>query len=231
MAATSAQPTDTTTINDPPAEQPWHASFPAPTLTAPLMPARRAQMILSMKIASMLIIDVRRTDYEGGSIRGSLNVPAQGFWWNRGMLYELAYKAGMEWVVFTCGSSRGRGVRCAAWFLEFVRGVAGDADMNVMVLEGGVKGWVKGGPQFTALMDGFEAGHWERLFREEEEAEEKRNAGGVYIAMQDVARTNLVLIGSKRKQTGHESFRLCSADPGRELRRKAHSSRYQQHNS
>jgi hypothetical protein len=67
-------------------EQPWHAAFPAPRLEAGLMPKQRAQMILSMKIASMLIIDVRRTDYEGGAIRGSLNIPAQGFWWNRGML-------------------------------------------------------------------------------------------------------------------------------------------------
>ena len=67
-------------------EKPWHAAFPAPRLEAGVMPAARAQMILSMKIASMLIIDVRRTDYEAGSIRGSLNIPAQGFWWNRGML-------------------------------------------------------------------------------------------------------------------------------------------------
>jgi len=67
-------------------QQPWHASFPAPRLEAGIMPKQRAQMILSMKIASMLIIDVRRTDYEGGAIRGSLNIPAQGFWWNRGML-------------------------------------------------------------------------------------------------------------------------------------------------
>ena len=28
----------------------------------------------------------RRTDYEGGAIRGSLNIPAQGFWWNRGQI-------------------------------------------------------------------------------------------------------------------------------------------------
>lgn len=67
-------------------QQPWHAAFPAPRLEAGVMPKNRAQMILSMKIASMLIIDVRRTDYEGGAIRGSLNIPAQGFWWNRGML-------------------------------------------------------------------------------------------------------------------------------------------------
>lgn len=67
-------------------DKPWHADFPAPTLTVDQMPQRRAMMILSMKIASLLIVDVRRTDYEGGFIRGSLNIPAQGFWWNRGML-------------------------------------------------------------------------------------------------------------------------------------------------
>lgn len=82
----SGQDPNTTTATQQQEEKPWHASFPAPRLEAGVMPAARAQMILSMKIASMLIIDVRRTDYEGGAVRGSLNIPAQGFWWNRGML-------------------------------------------------------------------------------------------------------------------------------------------------
>ena len=141
-------------------------------MTAEVMPQRRAMMILSMKIASMLIIDVRRTDYEGGAIRGSLNIPAQGFWWNRGMLYELAYKADVEWVVFTCGSSSGRGPRCAGWFLDHVRNTAEDPNMQVMVLEGGVKGWVKAGPQFTQFMDGYKPEYWEALFAEEEKTKE-----------------------------------------------------------
>jgi len=51
------------------------------------MPRQRLQQMLSFKgLASVLMIDVRRTDYEGGCIRESLNIPAQGFWWNRGML-------------------------------------------------------------------------------------------------------------------------------------------------
>lgn len=83
---TNTNTSDNTTQNAEQDEQPWHVAFPAPRLTADTMPATRAQMILSMKIASMLIIDVRRTDYEGGAIRGSLNIPAQGFWWNRGIL-------------------------------------------------------------------------------------------------------------------------------------------------
>lgn len=147
-------------------EKPWFTYFPEPTIQAEVMPQQRAFTILSMKIASMLIVDVRRTDYEGGAIRGSINIPAQGFWWNRGILYELAYKADMEWVVFTCGSSSGRGPRCAGWFLEHVRNVAGDNDMQVMVLEGGVKGWVKSG--YTQLMDGFRQEHWDELFAQEE---------------------------------------------------------------
>lgn len=71
----------------------------------------------------------------------------------------------MEWVVFTCGSSSdgGRAQRCASWFLEHVREVAGDEDMQVMVLEGGVKGWVQRGPGFTGLMDGFEEGVWREM--------------------------------------------------------------------
>lgn len=121
-------------------------------MAADIMPQRRAFMIMSMRIASMLIIDVRRTDYEGGAIRGSINIPAQGFWWNRGMLYELAYKAGMEWVVFTCGDSSGRGPRCAGWFLDHVRNTVQDQDMQVLVLEGGVKGWVKGGREYWQYM-------------------------------------------------------------------------------
>ena len=46
--------------------------------------------------------------------------------------------------------------------------MAGDNDMQVLVLEGGVKGWVQGGPRFTSLMDGFKAEHWEEVLKAEE---------------------------------------------------------------
>ena len=168
-------------------------------MTAEVMPQQRAFMILSMRIASMLIVDVRRTDYEGGAIRGSINIPAQGFWWNRGMLYELAYKAGMEWVVFTCGSSNGRGPRCAGWFVEHVRNVAEDQDMQIMVLEGGVKGWVKAGPQYTQLMDGFRQQHWDELFAQEDSV----NNGP--IAAPDA--------GAKEVETEHPPGTEVASDP------------------
>lgn len=33
-----------------------------------------------------------------------------------------------------------------------------------MVLEGGIKGWVKAGPQFIQFMDGFEEEYWRKMF-------------------------------------------------------------------
>jgi arsenical-resistance protein 2 len=68
--------------------KPWHAEFPAPKTEAAIMPRNRVMQMLSMRgVASLLVIDLRRMDFEGGCLRGSLNIPAQGFWWNRGMLY------------------------------------------------------------------------------------------------------------------------------------------------
>ncbi|KAI7568450.1 hypothetical protein KC317_g4177, partial [Hortaea werneckii] len=55
-----------------------------------------------------------------------------------------------------------------------VRNTAGDENMQVLVLEGGVKGWVKGGPQFTALMDGFRGNYWEGVFAEEEKSRQPK---------------------------------------------------------
>lgn len=34
--------------------------------------------------------------------------------------------------------------------------------MESLVLEGGIKGWIKGGEQYTILVDGYEAAAWEK---------------------------------------------------------------------
>lgn len=74
------------------------------------------------------------------------------------------------------GASNGRGPRCAAWFLEYVR-AAGDDNMQCFTLEGGIKGWVKAGPQYTRLLDGYQEEHWNELFKQEDQkkAEESAN--------------------------------------------------------
>jgi hypothetical protein len=37
------------------------------------------------------------------------------------------------------------------------------ASPQVFVLEGGIKGWVAGGEQYTIHMDGYQPNHWRQL--------------------------------------------------------------------
>jgi hypothetical protein len=85
-------------------------SFPPPRSTAPIMP--KEQLLQQFAIlgdiltAGTLLIDVRRTDYEGGTIRGSLNIPAQGFCLSMPALHRLCVGDGLaviSRVVFYCG--------------------------------------------------------------------------------------------------------------------------------
>ncbi len=46
--------------------------------------------------------------------------------------------------------------------------------MQIMVLESGVKGWVKAGQQYTQFMDGFRPEYWEQLFAEEEKTKQTK---------------------------------------------------------
>jgi arsenical-resistance protein 2 len=80
----------------------WYDAFPAPGRTAPLLPREATLPTLSSE--DLLLVDVRRTDYEGGTIRGSLNLPAQSFYMNRGVLYDLCTRAGVKQVAFYCGT-------------------------------------------------------------------------------------------------------------------------------
>jgi arsenical-resistance protein 2 len=91
-------------------EVPWHAGLPPPTRTAPLY--KKEQLLSQFNIlgdllnAGTLFIDVRRTDYEGGTIRGSLNMPAQSFRSNMRTLYRLCKGDGVSVisrVMFYCG--------------------------------------------------------------------------------------------------------------------------------
>ena len=80
-----------------------------------------------------------------------------------------------------CNSCKpgGRGPKCAAWFLEHVRSVVGDNDMQVMSLEGGIKGWVNAGPEYTQLMDGFEEHYWRDALGKDDKAK-NQNADVVH---------------------------------------------------
>jgi hypothetical protein len=79
----------------------WYDAFPAPSHTADLI--TRDVALSKLSSPELLLVDVRRTDYEGGTIKGSLNIPAQSFFLNRRALYDLCKRAGVKQVAFYCG--------------------------------------------------------------------------------------------------------------------------------
>lgn len=43
---------------------------------------------------------------QGGTIRGSLNLPAQSLWYSLDTLYDLCRASGVSLVIFYCGAFR-----------------------------------------------------------------------------------------------------------------------------
>jgi len=70
--------------------------------------------------------------------------------------FEKSY---IDVYVVCAASSRGRGTRAAGWFADYVAG-RGDAEMESIILEGGIKGWATGGSQFVERMDEYDASFW-----------------------------------------------------------------------
>jgi arsenical-resistance protein 2 len=80
----------------------WQDAFPAPQHTAPLL--NRNDALSALGSGTLLLVDVRRTDYEGGTIKGSLNLPAHSLYLNRAALFDLCTRAGVKDVAFYCGT-------------------------------------------------------------------------------------------------------------------------------
>ena len=60
------------------------------------------------------------------------------------------------------GSSLGRGTRAGGWFFDYLL-EHDTSGMKSLVLEGGIKGWVKAGDEYVACMDGYDASVWENV--------------------------------------------------------------------
>jgi arsenical-resistance protein 2 len=85
-------------------------SFPPPKSTVATLPkAKLLQQFAflgDVLTAGTLLVDVRRDDFEGGTIKGSLNIPAQGFYLSMPALHRLCVGDGVDVisrVVFYCG--------------------------------------------------------------------------------------------------------------------------------
>ncbi|KAI1821159.1 Rhodanese-like domain-containing protein [Xylaria intraflava] len=143
-------------------EQPWHAAFPAPKTTEPasLTPEEVLDKLRAGGVGrDFVLVDVRRNDYEGGTIRGAINLPAQTLYPTIPTLYQLFKSAGVRHVIWYCGSSRGRGTRTAGWFQDHIQ-AQGDKEMQSVILLGGIKRWATAGGDYVNFMDGYVAEHW-----------------------------------------------------------------------
>ncbi|KAJ7910688.1 hypothetical protein B0H13DRAFT_2011927 [Mycena leptocephala] len=115
----------------------WHAAFPNPTANpGSISPDDLAVLIREKELVKdYLVVDVRRTDFEGASIAGCLNLPAHSFYPTLSTIVTLL--ASVPLVVFHCNSCKpgSRGTRVAGWYQDAL-----DAQG---LSRGGIKGWVE----------------------------------------------------------------------------------------
>ncbi|KAF4878452.1 hypothetical protein CGCSCA1_v002510 [Colletotrichum siamense] len=131
---------------------PWWAAFPAPKAKSLEVEADEVMALLEARAAAgqdtprdFLLVDVRRNDWEGGTISTSINFPAQTLYQTRPVIHELC-------------SSNGRGPRSANWLQDYFDDV-GETAVQAVILRGGIKGWVRkyGG----RMMDWYDEKAWD----------------------------------------------------------------------
>lgn len=89
-------------------QAPWWETFPDPVAKADTVePSEVFALLEKQKTADkpkdFLLVDVRRNDYEGGTVATSINLPAQSLYPTRKVVYDLAKQAGVKKVIFYCG--------------------------------------------------------------------------------------------------------------------------------
>ncbi|KAF2243801.1 hypothetical protein BU26DRAFT_569699 [Trematosphaeria pertusa] len=144
---------------------PWYAVYPAPRNSPATI--LREEVLDMMKAGGVaagkdyLLVDLRRNDHEGGTIRGSINLPAQSLYPTIPSLYVLIKAAGLRNIIWYCSSSRGRGNRAAGWFGDYIAD-QGDTEMQSLVLVEGITGWANAGAEYVEWMDGYDANVWSK---------------------------------------------------------------------
>ncbi|KAG1748466.1 S-adenosyl-L-methionine-dependent methyltransferase [Suillus paluster] len=126
----------------PPALNRWWDAYPKDNLTS----GDVASLLRDPDRSDYVIIDVRGDDRVGGHVRGSVQWRADAFLGELDKFYDEYGKT--KQVIFYCGSSKGRGSRCAAWYQYYLNG-KGNTVSKACVLEGGFNGW-----RYPDLVDG-----------------------------------------------------------------------------
>ncbi|EHY57126.1 hypothetical protein HRR83_002622 [Exophiala dermatitidis] len=144
-------------------ESAWYDAYPKPRNQSPAVVSRQEllQWLQNGKMpgGDFLLVDLRRTDHEGGAIRGSINLPAQSLYHSLPTLASLCRNAGIRTVIWYCGSSRGRGTRAAGWFQDLLddRQISG---ITSAILLDGISGWARAGEEYTRLMEEYNPEPW-----------------------------------------------------------------------
>ncbi|ODQ67346.1 Rhodanese-like protein [Nadsonia fulvescens var. elongata DSM 6958] len=135
----------------------WCRSYAAPESTAATIDKSELKKDIEENPEGILIIDLRREDFEGGNIKGSYNIPAQSIYGYEGIskIVKLAESTKVNKVIFHCKLSRDRATRSAGWFQDYVK-KHNIEDIQGVVLSGGILEWVSGGDDYTQLMEGFD---------------------------------------------------------------------------
>ncbi|KAG1775513.1 S-adenosyl-L-methionine-dependent methyltransferase [Suillus placidus] len=126
----------------PPALDRWWDAYPKDHLTS----GEVASLLRDPNRSDYAIIDVRENDRVGGHVLGSVQWRADSFAGSLDRFYDEYGKT--KQVIFYCGSSKGRGSRCAAWYQDYLNG-KGNTESKACVLEGGYHGW-----RYPDLVDG-----------------------------------------------------------------------------
>lgn len=82
---------------------PWWSDFPEPrSATTEIEPEHVLRLLQDQerldgqKRRDFLLVDTRRTDCTGGTVRGSMNLPAHSFYPTRKTLHDLCTQAGIN---------------------------------------------------------------------------------------------------------------------------------------
>lgn len=134
----------------------WLAKYPNPTSCCPKASKEQVKQWLEDD-KSTIILDIRKHDFKGGNIKGALCVHYTGVYESVSDITSLCQSAGKKRIVVHCWSSKNRATKAAGWFHDEIEEKQLD-DIEVFVLEGGIKGWVAGGEEYTDLMVEYEKG-------------------------------------------------------------------------
>ncbi|KAK3672636.1 hypothetical protein LTR78_007448 [Recurvomyces mirabilis] len=141
--------------------QEWQEAYPVPRSNPrSISPSDVLHLVKSGNSSAFVLVDLRRDDYEGGTISGALNLPAQSIYTALPSLYRLFIGAGVERVIWYCGSSVHRGYWAAGWFDDYLDEQK-DTTMQSLKLSGGIKDWVAGGDEYVACMQEYDALKWQ----------------------------------------------------------------------